>query len=62
MGALLQQWVKGDQAALGEVVPVVYAELRRLAHHHMKSERADHTLQSTARVWLAREMQRTAAP
>jgi RNA polymerase sigma factor (TIGR02999 family) len=31
-------------------VPLVYQELRRLAHHHLKSERVDHTLQSTALV------------
>src|SRR5271156_7234221 len=47
---LLQQWVKGDQEALGEVAPVIYEELRRLAHYHLKSERADHTLQSSALV------------
>jgi RNA polymerase sigma factor (TIGR02999 family) len=47
---LLQQWVRGDEKALGVLVPLVYQELRRLAHHHLKSERADHTLQSTALV------------
>lgn len=47
---LLQRWVKGDEAALAAVVPVVYKELRRLAHYHLKSERPDHTLQSTALV------------
>jgi len=47
---LLQQWVKGDQEALGAVAPVIYQELRRLAHYHLKSERADHTLQSSALV------------
>jgi RNA polymerase sigma factor (TIGR02999 family) len=47
---LLQQWVKGDQEALGAVAPVIYEELRRLAHYHLKSERADHTLQSSALV------------
>ncbi|HUE09479.1 MAG TPA: ECF-type sigma factor [Steroidobacteraceae bacterium] len=47
---LLQQWVNGDQKALGAVAPVIYQELRRLAHYHLKSERADHTLQSTALV------------
>ena len=46
----LQQWVRGDEKALGILVPLVYQELRRLAHHHLKSERADHTLQSTALV------------
>jgi RNA polymerase sigma factor (TIGR02999 family) len=47
---LLQQWVKGDEKALGILVPLVYQELRRLAHHHLQSERVDHTLQSTALV------------
>jgi RNA polymerase sigma-70 factor (ECF subfamily) len=47
---LLQQWVKGDQEALDGVAPVIYQELRRLAHYHLKSERAGHTLQSTALV------------
>ncbi len=47
---LLQQWVRGDDKALGILVPLVYQELRRLAHHHLKSERVDHTLQSTALV------------
>jgi RNA polymerase sigma factor (TIGR02999 family) len=47
---LLQQWVRGDEKALGILVPLVYQELRRLAHHHLKSEPADHTLQSTALV------------
>ncbi len=47
---LLQRWVDGDKDALGALAPVVYKELRRLAHNHLKSERADHTLQSTALV------------
>ena len=47
---LLRQWVSGNEKALGILVPLVYQELRRLAHHHLKSERADHTLQSTALV------------
>ena len=47
---LLQQWIQGDQDALGAVVPVIYQELRRLAHYHLQSERANHTLQSTALV------------
>jgi RNA polymerase sigma factor (TIGR02999 family) len=47
---LLQQWVKGDEEALGAVAPVIYEELRRLAHYHLRSERGDHTLQSTALV------------
>jgi RNA polymerase sigma factor (TIGR02999 family) len=47
---LLQLWVKGDHEALDAVAPAIYQELRRLAHYHLKSERADHTLQSTALV------------
>ena len=47
---LLQKWISGDQEALGAVAPAIYQELRRLAHYHLKSERADHTLQSTALV------------
>jgi hypothetical protein len=45
---LLQHWVRGDERALGDLVPLVYQELRRLAHYQMRSERSDHTLQSTA--------------
>lgn len=33
-----------------ELVPIVYEELRRLAHHYMRGERAGHTLQTTALV------------
>lgn len=47
---LLQRWMQGDEAALAAAVPVVYAELRRLAHYHLKSERLEHTLESTALV------------
>lgn len=47
---LLQDWKRGDQEALLAVIPLVYKELRRLAHYHLRSERPDHTLQSTALV------------
>src|SRR5215469_155061 len=47
---LLQQWSHGDDAALAELTPLVYEELRRLAHHHMGGQRPDHTLQTTALV------------
>jgi RNA polymerase sigma factor (TIGR02999 family) len=47
---LLQHWKQGDEQALGALLPVVYKELRRLAHYHLQSERPDHTLQSTALV------------
>src|SRR5437899_9659968 len=47
---LLQQWSQGDDAALAELTPLVYEELRRLAHRQMGAERPDHTLQTTALV------------
>src|SRR5438552_19141763 len=48
--ALLTRWSQGDDAALGELTPLVYEELRRLAHGQMGAERPDHTLQTTALV------------
>src|SRR5499426_1375143 len=47
---LLTRWSDGDDAALAELTPLVYEELRRLAHRQMGAERADHTLQTTALV------------
>src|ERR1700689_3197839 len=47
---LLHHWVQGDEKAVHALIPVVYKKLRRLAHHHLKSERPDHTLQSTALI------------
>ena len=47
---LLQRWSKGDDSALAELTPLVYAELRRLAHHYMEGQRRNHTLQTTALV------------
>jgi len=47
---LLAQWSHGDNAALTELTPLVYEELRRLVHHFMQGQRPDHTLQTTALV------------
>ena len=47
---LLTRWSNGDDAALAELTPLVYEQLRRLAHCQMGAERADHTLQTTALV------------
>jgi RNA polymerase sigma-70 factor, ECF subfamily len=47
---LLAEVIKGDQQAASKLVPLVYDELRRLAGHYMRRERADHTLQATALV------------
>jgi RNA polymerase sigma factor (TIGR02999 family) len=47
---LLLDWGKGDADALNHLTPLVYGELRRIAGHHLRRERPDHTLQSTALV------------
>jgi RNA polymerase sigma factor (TIGR02999 family) len=47
---LLEDWHAGDDEALRAVVPLVYDELRRIAHRYLRKERADHTLQSAALV------------
>src|SRR5438094_522998 len=47
---LLVNWSRGDRAALEELMPLVYGELRRLASAHLRRERSNHTLQSTALV------------
>src|SRR2546423_7264904 len=47
---LLVAWGDGDRAALDELMPLVYEELRRLAHHYMSRERPGHTLQTSALV------------
>ena len=47
---LLIAWSNGDRAALDQLMPLVYHELRRLAHSYMERERQGHTLQTTALV------------
>ena len=47
---LLQGWRDGDRKALDALLPLVYRELRRLAHLQLQKERPDHTLQSAALV------------
>jgi RNA polymerase sigma factor (TIGR02999 family) len=47
---LLRAWSDGDQSALERMTPIVYAELRRLAHRYMRGERSGHSLQTTALV------------
>lgn len=47
---LLQAWSDGRREALDAIVPLVYDELRRQAHHYLRRERAEHTLQTTALV------------
>ncbi|MBI3426929.1 MAG: sigma-70 family RNA polymerase sigma factor [Acidobacteria bacterium] len=48
--ALLAAWGNGDRAALDQLMPLVYDELRQLAHRHLQRERDGHTLQTTALV------------
>lgn len=48
--ALLLAWRQGDEHALESLVPLVYRELRRLAHHQLKNERSGHLLQTTALI------------
>lgn len=52
---LLKAWGNGEQQALDELIPLVYAELHRLAHRYMGRERKTHTLQPTALVHEAYE-------
>jgi RNA polymerase sigma-70 factor (ECF subfamily) len=47
---LLRSWRQGDIAALDQLVPLVHAELRRVARSHIRREGAGHTLQATALV------------
>src|SRR6202171_6069660 len=47
---LLRAWAEGDQAALEQLTPRVYAELRRIAGYYMQNERQVRTLQTTALV------------
>ena len=47
---ILLAWGQGDEAALEKLMPLVYDELKRLAHHYLKGERAGNILQTTALV------------
>ena len=47
---LLADWSQGDHGALEKLTPLVYEELRRLAHHYMEGQRPNHTLETTALV------------
>src|SRR6188472_1676896 len=48
--ALLGDWSRGSQAALNQLLPLVYAELHQVAARQLRNERRDHTLQPTALV------------
>ncbi len=47
---LLVDWQHGDKAALDDLMPLVYHELRKLAAAYLKDERRNHTLQPTALI------------
>lgn len=47
---LLLDWQRGDQAALERLTPLVYDELRLIAHSYMQRERKGHTLETAALV------------
>ena len=47
---LLLEWREGDGAAFDKLLPLVYGEMRRIAHRYMQQERDGHTLQTTALI------------
>ena len=47
---LLIEWAQGDKAALDRLTPLVYDEIRRIAHRYIQRERDGHTLQTTALI------------
>jgi len=47
---MLLDWGKGDRAALDRVMPLIYQELRRMAHRQMRRERAGNTMQTTGLI------------
>jgi RNA polymerase sigma-70 factor, ECF subfamily len=48
--ALLKRWTKGDDAALQDLIPLIYADLKRIAERALRRERPGHILQPTALV------------
>src|SRR5262249_11992089 len=47
---MLIAWGEGDETARDALIPLVYDQLRRIARHHLRGERAGHTLQTTALI------------
>ena len=50
LAPLVDRWAQGDRAALDDMLPAIYAELKRLARIYLRRERPNHTLQPTALV------------
>lgn len=49
-GELFRLWRSGDDGALNRLLPLVYEELRRTARRHLRKERPDHTLETSALI------------
>ena len=47
---LLQAWSAGNQAAVGQIIELVYPELHQMARKHLYHERPEHSIQATALV------------
>lgn len=47
---LLQAWNEGDREAIDKLIPLVESNLRRIAHHYMRRESPNHSLQTTALI------------
>lgn len=50
VSGVLEQWSRGDSEALNRLMPLIYQELRRLAHAYLRRERDDHTLETSALI------------
>jgi len=47
---LIAKWRAGDEQALKELLPLIYEQLHRIARQHLRHQRVDHTLQTTALI------------
>jgi len=47
---LFDRWRTGDTEAMNELLPLIYEELRQVARKHLRGQRIDHTLQTTALI------------
>jgi RNA polymerase sigma factor (TIGR02999 family) len=50
LAALVERWTRGDREAFDRLTEVLYDDLRAIAHRHLRTERPDHTLTTTALV------------
>jgi RNA polymerase sigma factor (TIGR02999 family) len=50
ISCLLTEWREGDKTAFDRLMPLVYSELRRLAHAYMRRQRPNQTLQTSALI------------